>query len=139
MAYIVPSALLVMHFATERYTGPVKEKQAARIEALEGEVTLLLAQLASIKGEVDLLRPVESMGAIRERIGAITTSVVAAVNAGTQAMLYFVVIVLFELLVFPLLSAYLIFKLLHALFGRVLDQVTPMGATPTRNESLVGA
>lgn len=129
IAYIVPAALLTMHYATDHYTAPVKARQAARIQELDQEIKGLSAQIWNIKQEVDLLRPVESLGNVRDRIGEITAKITATVSASTQAMLYFIVIVLFELLVFPMLSAYLLFKMLHIVFGRALAQVAP-ASTP---------
>lgn len=126
IAYIVPIALLLMHFSAAHYTGPVKQQQAERIDALQAQVEKLRAQLVEIKGDVDLLQPVESLGAIRQRMAQVTARLVDTVNTGAQAMLYYAVIVLFELLVFPMLSAYLLFKLLHAFFGRMMDHVTPL-------------
>lgn len=131
-AYIVPAALVAMHYVAEHYTAPVKQKQGERIQKLDQEIRQLRAQIWNLKQEVDLLRPVESLGAVRERMGEITASAVATVGASTQAMLYYVVIVLFELLVFPMLSAYLLFKLLHALFGRALGQGPPVSGVPAR-------
>lgn len=131
-AYVVPAALLCMNFATEHYTGPVKARQAQRIQELEKQTGRLSAQIAALKGSVDLLRPVDSASALRDQISSITTTMTSTVGEATQAMLYYVVISLFELLIFPIISAWLLFKLLHLFFGRIMDSagLTPRAAQP---------
>lgn len=131
-AGLVPGALLGMHFATKHYTGPLKARHAARIDELRGQVEAVSAQFGALKSSVDILHPLDSAGAVRAQVGQLTTALSTAAAQGTQAMLYYVVIVLFELLIFPIVTALLLFKLVQALFGRALERATTRGpAIPT--------
>lgn len=125
-AYVVPVSLLTMHFATVHYTGPLKVKQAARIEELRLEVDRLSGKFGTLKSSIDVLHPLDTASVVRQQISEIAASISDTVSRGTQAMLYYVVIVLFELLVFPVLSAYLLMKLLGLFFGRLLGGPQPV-------------
>jgi len=129
-AYLVPAALLIMHFATVHYTGPLKEKQAQRINELRTEVDSLRTQFSEIKGSIDVLHPLDTAAAVRDKIVQIAASLTRSVGQSAQAMLYYVVIVLFELLIFPVISAYLLIKLLNVCFGRIIER-SPLSLTRT--------
>ena len=90
----------------------------------------LTAQLSALKSEVSLFAPLDSVDAVRRRITAIGSSISSAVQGSMQAMLYYIVIILFELLVFPLISAYLLFKFLQLALGRVLDRPVVIKQAP---------
>lgn len=121
-AYLVPAVLLTMHLATVHYTGPLKERQAHRINELRTEVDSLRGRFGEIKSSLDVLHPLDTAAAVRDKIGQIAASLTRSVGESTQAMLYYVVIVLFELLVFPVVSAYLLIKLLNVCFGRIVER-----------------
>jgi hypothetical protein len=129
-AYVVPFALLATHYGTTHYTGPLKEKHAQQIGDLHSQMDKLTAQLSALKSEVTIFAPLDSVDAVRRRITDIGSSISSAVQGSMQAMLYYIAIILFELLVFPLISAYLLFKFLQLALGRVLDRPVVIKQAP---------
>lgn len=135
-AYIVPLSLLATNYATVHYTGPLKAKHGEQLTQVETQLSHLQMQMGALRDNVSLFQPLDSIDQLRRRIGAITESSVGTVRESTQAMLYYTVIVLFELFVFPLVSAFLLYRFLAAALGRVL--VVPVEAQPHRAPEALG-
>jgi hypothetical protein len=120
VAFVVPLALLGTHFVSSRYMAPLKARYAARIDAMQSNLEVHKAAFLNLKEEISITSPADSIDALRARASTLMRNVTTTVWDALQVMLFFVIIQLLELLVFPLLSAYVLYKFLHFALGRVI-------------------
>jgi len=121
VAYLVPAALWGTHYLSSHYTQRLKDKQYAQIVDFQREFEVFKEQSLSLKDKVSVLRPGESADQVRLAFARMADSLAASTRASLFAFLYYVLIIVFELLFLPFLSAFLMYKFAHAaldeLFG----------------------
>lgn len=110
VAYIVPAALLSTHWLSQRYTGHLKEKHQAQIQVFERQLDTAQNDLLALRTQLSVFRPGESMDEIRKCVGRVTDSVGAAFRESFMAFLFYMLLILFDLLFFPLMSALVLYK-----------------------------
>lgn len=128
-AYTVPVALLGTHYLSMRYTATLKNKHYGQIEAFRVEFEGFKDKTIALKDEFSVFRPGKSMEDIRVAFADMANSLAASSKASLLAFLYYILIVLFELLFLPFLSAFLLYKFLHV----ALDEVFAIGLSQKTN------
>ena len=124
LAYLVPVTLIASYGVRGHITGPVKAKKYEEMKEFEKEFGRLKAEFLSIKEDLSIKHPLESSGLVKTRMRIIATSLLNSFNASLQVFLFYVVIIFIEVLIFPLLTAYVLYKLGQAAIGRFSGRVT---------------
>lgn len=127
-AYTAPLALLGTHYLSTRYTTTLKNKHFAQIEAFQLEFEGFKNKTLALKDQFSLLRPDKSMGDIRAAFSGMADSLAASSRASLLAFLYYILIVIFELLFLPFLSAFVLYKFVHV----ALDEIFVFGFSRRR-------
>lgn len=122
VAYGVPLVLLGSHSISARFTMPLKEATARRIRATESEFSRAKGEFLAIKDQVSVMSPAESLEKVRVSLSRVVQTVTNATWDSTKTMLYYISILLFELLLLPVLMALLIYLVLHFALGRLHRQ-----------------
>ena len=117
VSYIVPLSLLATQYVGDKYLAPVKESNAARIDAVRGNFDSAQEQLLDLRDKISLLNPGESYDQIKSSALSIATRVADSVWGSLFAFLNFILILLVELLLLPFLSAYLLYRILAIAAG----------------------
>lgn len=119
VAYAVPVVLLASHFLSERFTAPLKEKTAARIYETQYQFLDAKDDFLSLKDQVSLMHPAESVEKVRLACIEVIQRVTAAAWDSMRILLYYVSILLFDLLILPVLMALLVYTLFRLSMGRL--------------------
>jgi hypothetical protein len=120
LAFIVPLALVGTDFITNRYVEPLKGNYAQRMETMQDKLAIHRAAVYSIRSDISLSSPVQSLDTIRTQASTLLRNVTDTVWESLQVMLFYVIILMLELLIFPLVSAYVLYKFFHFALGRVV-------------------
>lgn len=120
-AYVVPLALIATNWAASTYTDPLKDRYAGSIERVRIEARNIQAEFLALKDELSITSPNESLSLLRTRLRALVVGMTRTIEDALHAFIYYVVIVLCELFVFPLISAYALYKGAHFAFGRFFE------------------
>ncbi len=127
--YAVPAALLGTQYLSDRYVERLKSKYYAHILEFQVEFEQFRGKTVALKDKVSVLRPGKSLDEIQTSFAALTDSLAASSRASVMAFLYYVLLLVFELLFLPLLSAFLLYKLakagVDALLGGALAARAP--------------
>ncbi|UCE84810.1 MAG: hypothetical protein JSU66_10655 [Deltaproteobacteria bacterium] len=110
--YVVPVALLVSHFAAQRYLVPLEARTAARIEETREPLADAAERMRRLREKISILEPAKSVDAVSREAKAIADQVSNAIWERLQAFLALVLILLVELLLLPFLSAFVIYRVL---------------------------
>jgi hypothetical protein len=121
MAYVAPASLWMTHLLSERYTSQLREKHYDKIEAFGNQLDASKAEFLALRNEISLLSPGDSMDELKAGLVRIANSMAESFQLSLLAFLYYILIVLFDLLFFPFFSAWILYKI--ALFG--LDRLIP--------------
>ena len=122
-AYVVPLSLVSTDYLGAWYTTPLKEKYAQKIQDYSNQFDSARNEFLALKDTVSLIRPSDSFNAVKGKLTAISRSVNESVRGSLSAFLYYVVLVLFELLVFPFLTAFVLHRSMQvALEGLMIRQ-----------------
>ncbi len=134
LAFIVPLALVGTDFITNKYVEPLKVSYAERMESMQDKLAIHRAAIYSLKSDISLSSPVQSLEAIRSQASILLRNVTDTVWESLQVMLFYVIILMLELLIFPLVSAYVLYKFFHFALGRVITAtvVLPPTASPEK-------
>lgn len=122
VAYGVPVVLLGSHSISARFTMPLKEATAQRIRATESEFSRARGEFLAIKDQVSVMSPAESLEKVRVSLSRVVQTVTNAAWDSMKTLLYYIAILLFDLLLLPVLMALLIYLVLHFALGRLHRQ-----------------
>lgn len=120
LAFVVPVALLATDFVSNRYMDPLKAKYSRRLEETQDKLAVHRAAIYALKDDISIKSPVESINAVRAQATVVLRNVTDTVWESLQVMLFYVIILMLELLIFPLVSAYVLYKFFHFAMGRVI-------------------
>lgn len=121
-AYIVPLSLILTQFLSDRYTVAFEAKQLEQIETFNAELDKAKSDFVAIRERISLLSPGESLAEMRAGLLAIAGSVTESFRQCLMAFLYFVLLLLFDLLFFPMLSAFVLYKFAQFAIDRALER-----------------
>jgi ABC-type multidrug transport system fused ATPase/permease subunit len=113
LAYLVPVALLLTDFLSTRYTNQLKEKHEAQIVTFNDELTQASEEFQTLRHEISFLQPGESWEEVRSSLSKTAAAAREAFDTSLSAFVYYALILIVELLLFPFLSAYLLYKFAH--------------------------
>lgn len=131
VAYVAPLSLLLTDVLSKRYTTTLKDKHYDTMNAFNDQLQGSALEFLQLKEKISILKPSQSFDEIQSGMLRIANRVGAAFRLSLLAFLYYVLIILFELLVFPLLSAVILYKFTLFAVGRVLlTQPTQAAAAP---------
>ena len=114
IAYVVPAALWGTHVISSHYTDRLKAKHLAQIETFKQEFNDFKTQSLSLKDRFSVFSPSKSVDEMRTVFSGMASSLAASSRASVMAFLYYVLIVCFELIFLPFLSAFILYKVLQA-------------------------
>lgn len=129
IAFIVPAALVTTHYLSDHYTSELREKYSLRIATFQTELEDAQAELFAMKEEISLFSPVESLSAIKARATQVGAAVMDAFNASFYAFMYYIILLMFDMLFFPLVTAIVFFKFLQFGLNRVLADAGAVATT----------
>ncbi len=133
-AYAVPAALIATDALGDRYLTAIRTQHLKKIEALEGQLDVLAFRFTMLRNEINLLQPGKSFEDVKNGMLDIVRQAGNTIESGLTAFLYYVLVVAFEILFFPFVSAYLLYKFGQLALGRVLpppgseSQAIPAGS-----------
>jgi hypothetical protein len=130
VAYVAPLSIVVSESLNERYIDTLKERHLTAMEAYKKDLDRAQTQFIALREKISVLRPGESMEEIRAGIIAIAEGVYNAFQSSLTAFLFYILTVLFELVVFPLLSALILYKFTEWALGRLLNPFAPSATAP---------
>jgi len=130
VAYVAPISLLLTDLLSQRYTTSLKDKHYNTINAFNLQLEGSAFEFLQLKEKISILQPSRSFDEIQSGMLRIVSRVSEAFRLSLLAFLYYVLIILFELLFFPLLSAVILYKFTVFAMGRVLLSQPPPTATP---------
>ncbi len=129
IAYGVPVILILSQWLSQRYTDPLKVKTAEKISETRKHFETAKQEFLGLKDRISLLNPVESAENVRGSLMNIIDSVSKAAWRSAGTMLYFVSILLFDLLFLPVLMALMLYALFRFGMGR-LERAAPRKGAP---------
>jgi hypothetical protein len=122
LAYVVPAALWATHFLSRHYTDPLKARYDAQIISIKAELGETADELMTLRERVSVLRPGESLEEVKAAMLVAMHRSANLVWGGATAFVSLVVILFFEQFVFPLLSAYVLYRFVQYAVDRLLQQ-----------------
>ena len=121
LAYLVPVTLIASYSIRGFITEPVKIRKTEEIRELKQGLDQLREEFLSIKEDLSVTHPMESANRVKTRMRTIATSLFNAFNDSLHIFLYYVVVIFIEVLLFPVLTAIVLYK-----FGQfAIEKVSP--------------
>lgn len=120
VAFVVPLALIATDFVAGHYMDPLKARYAQRLAEMQDKLGIHRAAIYALKDDLSIKSPVESLAALRTQATGLVRNVTDTVWESLKVMLFYVIILMLELLVFPLVSAYVLYKFFHFAVGRAI-------------------
>jgi len=117
-AYAVPVALVATHALSERYTARIKEQHLESIRSLGAELDKSEEDFIALEDQIDALHPVATLKNLQDRMLGIARSIGETFERTLSAFLYFMLVIAFEVVFFPFLSAYMLYKVGHFVLDR---------------------
>lgn len=134
VAFVIPAALVTTSYFSEHYTAALREKYALRVETFQAELETTKNELLQLKEEISILSPMDSLERVKNRATQIATAAMDAFNASFFAFLYYIILLMFDLLFFPIINAFVLYKFVQFALGRMLYDIAP-----ARKEALAAA
>jgi len=125
IAYVAPLSLIATDSLSDRYTSTLKEKHYATISAFDNQLQGSAVQFLALKNQISILQPSASIENMQNGMLRIVNSIGETFKLSLLAFLYYVLIILFELLFFPLLSAVVLYKFTLFALGRLVAPPAP--------------
>ena len=130
VAYVAPLSLLLTDVLSQRYTTTLKDKHFDTISAFNVQLDGSAFEFLQLKEKISILQPTRSFDEIQSGMLRIVNRIGEAFRLSLLAFLYYVLIILFELLFFPLLSAVILYKFTVFAVGRIVQTQPPQAAEP---------
>jgi hypothetical protein len=129
--YAVPIALVSTNALADRYLSAIREQHIQKITALENELDTLAIRFTLLRSEINILAPGESFENLKNGMLGIVRQAGNTVQSGLTAFLYYILVVAFEIIFFPFVSAYILYKFGQLALGRMLPPPAAEQAEPT--------
>ena len=126
VAYVAPASLLLTQHLSDRYTDELKRVHQESILEFEQELQTAQREFMGLRQQFSLLAPGESLDGVRAGFVRIAASVGESFRLSLLAFLYYSLLIVFDLLFFPFVSAWLLYKLAQVALDRALQQTAPM-------------
>lgn len=120
IAYVAPLSVLISEALNEKYIRTLQDRHLQAMESYEAELEGASVRFIALREQMSLVNPGQSMAAIRTNLTSIAESVTNAFQQSLTAFLFYMLALLIELIVFPLLSAFILYKFSHWALGQLL-------------------
>lgn len=128
---VVPLSLMASDALGRRYTEPLKEQQHRRMEEVERELDEARRRFTDLRTQISLFKPGDSLTSLKASMSRVAETMGGMARTGAVSFMYYVAIVLFELLVLPFATALMLWLAVKFILGRF----AATGDPPTRNAS----
>jgi len=120
LTYGVPLTLLGASYASSVYLEPLREKKAVEIAGLGTSLLDLKEDLLGLREDISILSPNKSLTSARIRLELIVEKTAALTSEGLATLISYLLILLCELLFFPLIIAALLTSTVRGAIGASL-------------------
>ncbi len=120
-AYAVPLALVATNELSVRYTSGIKAKHLESIKALRTRMDASTREFIALKDQINILQPGTSLENIKNGMLGLAGSIGRTFQESLKAFLYFMLVIAFEVVFFPFLSAWVLYKFGQFALGRVVS------------------
>lgn len=108
IAYGLPLALVCSDAVARHYIAPIRAKTVEDLKKTEIRFSTLREELMNLRSELSILSPGKSVEAVKESFAAIADRFTNLTWSSLTTFLYYILILSMELLILPLLMAYMI-------------------------------
>ncbi|MFP6583169.1 MAG: hypothetical protein VCD00_11535 [Candidatus Hydrogenedentota bacterium] len=109
VCYVLPLSLLATDELSVRYVDELKEQHRESISQFNTQLESTQDKFLAVKGEISILKPAESIDRVQNAMVVLMQSIAETFQLTLMSFMYFVLIVLFELLVLPLSTALVLY------------------------------
>lgn len=126
MTYALPLSLLASDLIAERYVSELKVQHQVNIDSFQSQLTRTRGQFLALKEEISLLNPAGSLERVETGLVRLAQSVATSFQLSFLSFMYFVLIVLFEMLILPFCTAFILYLLGRRLMEGVVVPKVPV-------------
>lgn len=123
LLYVLPLALITANQVHVRYTAQLKAEKRQQLEAFVQEFDTLKTEFLGLRHQLSITSPAESLTRLKDELVAMINRMVTNVYDVTGALMFYAVLVLFDVLFAPLAVGFLLLRMI----GRLADRVLPFG------------
>jgi hypothetical protein len=132
-AYVIPASLMTSAYLSNHYLEPVRAASDHRLVEMQRKVDVAHARFAALKDDISITQPQKSLDEVRQGASDIFQDVNGLVEAGARAFVLLTAAALLEVIIFPLLSALVLYTLVHVSGQRLSSlRLRPVTAGPLR-------
>lgn len=121
IAYVMPTALLTTEWLSDRYTDEMKAMHYESIIEFEGSLDRAQEEFLQLRERISLFAPGQSLDGIREGFVRVAGSVADSFRLSLLSFLYYSLLIVFDLLFFPFVSAWMMYKVTQVALDRTLQ------------------
>ncbi len=121
VAYIVPLSLLATDLFGSVYIEPLKDKNRTQVFAVVQQFERTKIEFNMLREKLSLLNPGESLDQLKQGLTRTSTSLTNLLNESLLMFIQYAALLFFELLFFPFLSAFVLYKMVQIALGRMLE------------------
>lgn len=120
VAYLVPTALLATQWITATYTRSLEQRYRAEIAAFGADLRQVKDAVLDPETHAPWYKPGQRIEDFRERLSAAARYVAERFDASLLAFTFYSILLLFDYLLLPFASAWLLIRLAALAFARLL-------------------
>lgn len=120
VAYLVPAALLATHWLTSTYTRALEQRYRSEIASFGADLRQVRDALLDPETTPPWYRPGERIEQFRERVAAAARYVAGRLDDSLLAFTFYAILLLFDYLLLPFASAWLLYRLAAFALARLL-------------------
>ncbi|HPA04659.1 MAG TPA: hypothetical protein PLB67_09480 [Candidatus Hydrogenedentes bacterium] len=121
VAYIVPLSLLATNLFGTVYIEPLKDKNREQVFAVVKQFERTRTEFTLLREKLSLVNPSESLEQLKQGITKTTTSLTNLLNESLLLFVQQAALLFFELLFFPFLSAFVLYKMAQIGLSRLVE------------------
>jgi hypothetical protein len=122
LAYLAPITVIASHSLEGFLTEPVKERESEAIGRFERQFDRVKEEFLSVREDISITHPMQSSDQVRTRMRLIGNTLLNSFNSSMHVFLYYLVILFVEIIVFPLMTAFILYKFTQFSMNRFLPR-----------------
>ena len=126
MTHAVPLALLASDQISTIYVAELKGQHQENIASFQRELDVARTDFLALKEELSLLNPGVSLERIETRLIALASTIASAFQLTFLSFMYFVLIVLVEMLILPFCTAFILYQVGRRLLDGLVVPTIPL-------------
>jgi hypothetical protein len=131
MIYALPISLMASREISDAYVSKLKTEEWAHIEAFHAGLYEAKTEFIKLKEEISIFNPGDSMDKVKDGMITLVDSVKKTFETVLLSFMYYVLIILFEILILPFCTAFLIYLFARRLLdGLVLPNIPSVRILP---------